>query len=289
MSTLACGCKSFIVWGGHGKSVAQVAVLVVVVEFLHVFLCLPTLLSWCLLLIALFASPSPPSFLKSVCCITYLHYLFLKNEWNHRIQVFPQKLCTAYMKYHAITLVMRLYEEIASRFVSNVMLDKLTLDTFSSAKRRQREQNNNHNIAYFSINDMTREGWYANLIAFLADYSVHQVILAYGYYVYIRQHRLEKRQKRLAATAAANQGKAAADGGGRDDNDNDPFLHPGSLVLSFTKKSTLLALSRIIALAMASVGGALGTMVVPGWGTLAGTNFGDGIAASLTDDFVTDL
>jgi hypothetical protein len=187
------------------------------------------------------------------------------------------------MKYHAITLVMRLYEEVASRFVSNVMLDKLTLDTFASAKRRQRESSDNK--ANFSIKDMTREGWYANFIAFLADYSVHQVILAYGYYVYIRQHQLEKRQKRLAA--AANQGKESADNS--DDSDDDPLLHPGSLVLSFTKKSTLLALSRIIALAMASVGGALGTMLVPGWGTLAGTNFGDGIAASLTDDFVTDL
>jgi hypothetical protein len=184
------------------------------------------------------------------------------------------------MKYHAITLVMRMYEEIASRFVSIVMLDKLTLDTFASAKRRERENKKS------SIMEMTREGWYANLIAFLADYSVHQVILAYGYYSYIHQHRLEKRQKRLAA--AANQ--TPADNGDDDDHDkeHDP-LHPGSLVLSYTKKSTLLALSRIIALAMASVGGALGTMVVPGWGTLAGTNFGDGIAASLTDDFVSDL
>jgi hypothetical protein len=190
------------------------------------------------------------------------------------------------MKYHAITLVMRLYEEIASRFVSTFMLDKVTLDTFASAKRRQQRESTSNNGTSVSsrIMEMTREGWYANLIAFMADYSVHQIILAYGYYSYIHRHRLEKRQERHAAAAAANQATDSGD----DENDNDP-LHPGSLVLSFTKKSTLLALSRIIALAMASVGGALGTMVVPGWGTLAGTNFGDGIAASLTDDFVTDL
>lgn len=181
---------------------------------------------------------------------------------------------------------MRVYEEIASHFVSYEMLDKLTLDTFSSAKRRRQRESSTHNSSTtFSSNimEMTREGWYANLIAFLADYSVHQIILAYTYYSYIHRHRLEKRQKRLAA--AAN--KTAQNDG--DENDDDDPLHPGSLVLSFTKKSTLLALSRMIALAMASVGGALGTMVFPGWGTVAGTNFGDGIAASLTEDFVTDL
>ena len=194
-----------------------------------------------------------------------------QREWKLRLEALPKAISKAYVKYHAITIVMRIYEEVASKCVDMVTLDKLTLDTFASAKRRKSEDKQ------ISVGAMTKEGWYANMIAFLADYSVHQVLMALGYYAYVSRRRREQRQKRLAAEAAGKEYK--------DENDD---VHAGSLVLSFTKQSTLLAISRVFALACASVGGAFGTLVWPGWGTLAGTNFGDGLAASMTDDFVTD-
>ena len=179
------------------------------------------------------------------------------------MEALPQKIMVAYLKYHAIVLVMRLYEHFASKIVSEERLDKLTLDTFDASKR----------LAPVSkdgiTRDMTLVCWHANLISFLAEYSVNQVILAFGYYKYVQEQRRKIKS------------------GGDDSESTDGEIHAGSLMLSFMKKSTLLALSRGINLAFASIGGGVGSSLWPGWGTLAGTNFGESIGSTLTDDVDT--
>uniref|UniRef100_A0A7S3DRU9 Uncharacterized protein n=2 Tax=Entomoneis paludosa TaxID=265537 RepID=A0A7S3DRU9_9STRA len=183
-----------------------------------------------------------------------------EREWAKRFEVLPTKLITAYMKYHATTLIMRLYEHLASRNVSTSELDKLTLDPFSSAKRRQKQGETP------TFMESTRESWNANLIAYLADYSLHQIILAAGYYVYVRD-----RQRKMHTN--------------RDSNSEDSELHTGSLALSFMKKSTLLGISRFVCLSFASIGGGIGNIFYPGWGYMFGFNMGDGFGATVLDEF----
>jgi hypothetical protein len=177
----------------------------------------------------------------------------LQREWNRRWKAFPRRLTIALGKFHAITLLMRCYEFVASKFFDVATLDKLTLDSFDSAKREAKAGKDQLEVLW----TMTTTCCYANAIAFLADYSVHQMILLLGYYVYVREKR---RQHRLES------------------------IHYGSMALACAKKSSSLALSRVVGLGFASLGGAAGSVIYPGWGTMAGISLGDSLAASLIDE-----
>eukprot|EP00977_Amphora_coffeiformis_P008560 scaffold1936_cov154-Amphora_coffeaeformis.AAC.10 len=186
------------------------------------------------------------------------------QEWPKRWEGFSKKLLVAYAKYHAITVVMRIYEAIAAKMYDDVMVDKLTIDTYSSTLRREKAGQKTTSREVFS------ECWYSNLVCYLADYSVHQVIVTFGYYMYVREQRRKlKSQNEKEAREAANE------------------LHPGSLVLSFTKKSVALGFTRAVGLLFASLGGVIGTSFWPGWGTVIGINMGDGFAITITDEIVT--
>ena len=152
---------------------------------------------------------------------------------------------------------MRVYEHVASKYVTEETLDTLTIDTFECAKRTAKSEDRGTGKLFTA---MFTTCWKANAISFLADYSVHQLILAYGYYIYIKEKRRRIKQ------------------GNTDD------LKVGSLTISFIHKSSLLAFSRGVSLCFSSVGGAIGTTFWPGWGTLAGTNLGDSLSLSLIDD-----
>jgi hypothetical protein len=152
---------------------------------------------------------------------------------------------------------MRLYEHVASKYVSEETLDLLTIDTFECAKNTAKTKEGGK-----LFSSMLTTCWKANSISFLADYSVHQLILVYGYYIYIKEKR-----RRIKQGTTSTQG-----------------LKIGSLTASFLYKSSVLVFSRGVSLCFSSVGGAIGTTVWPGWGTLAGTNLGDSLSVSLVDD-----
>lgn len=172
------------------------------------------------------------------------------REWKIRWEEFPKKFWYGLCKYHSMVLCMRLYEYLASKIVSEETMDKLTKDTFRDAKINQR-----------SVSDSFTMNLWANTISFMADCTIHQVIFVYGYYVYYTHQRNKLQQPQS-----------------NDDNDGG-----GGMVLSLLLKSTKLTVTRSIALVAASTGGALGTLVYPGWGTLLGTQFGESTIASLTD------
>lgn len=180
------------------------------------------------------------------------------REWKLRWETFPSKLTEALVKYHVIVLVMRLYEHLASTFLDNISMDALTLDTFKCAKRIDAKEGGESRVEVGK--QMFTICGQANLVAFLADYSVHQLILGFGYYQFVR----ERRRRQL-------KGREDADDG---DEDNS---HP------IAKQSATLVLSRGLGLVFTAAGGAVGSMLYPGWGTLLGSNLGDSLGGVVSE------
>jgi hypothetical protein len=83
----------------------------------------------------------------------------------------------------------------------------------------------------------------------------------YGYYIYVRDRR-----------------KRNSNGEEEEEGFN------GAVMTSILKKSTQLMVSRGFGLFCSSVGGAVGTVVWPGWGTLLLSNMGEGASGALLDD-----
>lgn len=197
-----------------------------------------------------------------------------QREWEARWKDFPTRVLTAFAKYHVITLVMRLYEHIAAQWYDVITVDKLTMDPCARAKMiaakssSSKSDSNQTEIA----KEMFHTTFWGHLIAFLADYSVHQVILCYGYYVYVRERRKRK-------SSSGNK----RDDGGVSNNDSEEGLD-GAILTSMLKKSTQLMLNRGIGLMCSSVGGAVGSVLWPGTGTLLFSSMGEGAASVVMDD-----
>jgi hypothetical protein len=164
---------------------------------------------------------------------------------------------TAFAKYHVITLTVRLYEYVAAQCHDKVTLDKLTMDPFYAATRMTASNGSNSDNQKIA-REMFHTSLWANVISFMADYSVHQVILCYGYYIYVRE-----RRKR---------------GGEEEEGMN------GAIVTSLLTKSTRLLVSRAAGLVASSTGSAIGTVVWPGWGTLLFGNMAEGLSGVVLDD-----
>lgn len=179
----------------------------------------------------------------------------LQAEWDRRLKELPSKIMIGYAKFHAITMLMRCYEFIAEKIVDEFTLDRLTVDPFEMAIRTS---DRTHTKGELRKQMYTTCLW-SNIIAFMADYSVHQVILAYTYYRYYEN----KRKRRKA---------------GEDDVDLAP------LMLSYLTKSTSLIVSRGVGLFASAVGGAWGSTFYPGWGTVIGAQFCDGVVGSVFDE-----
>jgi hypothetical protein len=165
------------------------------------------------------------------------------------------------LKFHAITMVMRCYEFLFEKIVDEYTLDRLTMDSFDAAQRVSKRTHNNTEFR----SEMYGICLWSSAIAFLADYSVHQVILAYTYYRYYQSKRSRQKVQKVKHEA-------------EDDSDLAP------LMLSYITKSTSLLLSRAFSLFASALGGAFGSVMYPGWGTLLGSQFADGVVASIFDE-----
>lgn len=120
------------------------------------------------------------------------------------------------------------------------------------------------------MTDVFHTCWRANLLTYLADFSVHEVILLFGYYAYVRdQRRLRRKQQQVSPD---------------DEEEDDRVVSPAIFIYTVVKSSTLLAISRAMGLVLSSLGGALGSFVAPAWGSLAGANLGDGLAMALSEE-----
>jgi len=56
------------------------------------------------------------------------------------------------------------------------------------------------------------------------------------------------------------------------------------LMLSFFRRSTYISFVKVFGLGVASFGGAIGSMIYPGWGTVFGTQMGDAAVGAILDD-----
>ena len=222
---------------------------------------------------------------------------------------------------------MRLYESIADHWYNDkIMLDKLTMDTFYASKKITSDTQMNLNSVKTTRSSsstspssvgtgggastsgstsnaqkmeiaktMFNTSMWANVIAFLADYSVHQVILCYGYYVYMKERR--RRLKSQQGQEQVVAGGTAATVSGAEDTTNDQqqpeqdqaaiddaILDHGAIFTSFVKKSTRLFVSRGIGLVFCSCGSSVGTVLYPGWGTLLFANMGEGAAGVILEE-----
>mmetsp|Transcript_4199 Transcript_4199/g.6214 ORF Transcript_4199/g.6214 Transcript_4199/m.6214 type:complete len:326 (-) Transcript_4199:89-1066(-) len=192
------------------------------------------------------------------------------EEWD-RVHVrkcferFPHKCMNALIRFHAATLMMRWYEHKALSLFSIRAVDKLTKDTYTSAKRKY-ARNNEDRVK--TGTQMFSTSLRASAIAVLSDLTVQQAILSFGYGLYYYNYILKLRGKR----------KSGKDAQACTENNLG-----GGILLKFSLMSSSLLVSRAFAWLASGVGACLGTMLLPGWGTIAGAQLFDGFAGSLCD------
>ena len=241
------------------------------------------------------------------------------NEWAEIRKTLPERLKTALIKYHALMIIMRCYEKLISSFADKRLMDKLTKDPFKSAVRKTRRIESGEDKPDQFSRQMFETCLYSNCVSFLADYTVQQAILAFGYYMYVKKDRKLNHLKRDEDHLAlfSNSASTSLDSELFVDPDEDDILkgnvngdefgiepdmkkeskkkssrdlssfnsdQVGGLLLSFMYKSSQLMVTRAVSLVMASVGGTFGSMLKPGWGTLFGTQLGDACVGVLLDD-----
>ena len=239
------------------------------------------------------------------------------QEWRLRMDALPKKIGSALIRFHACTALMRFYEFVAARHVLRVdrdvamgapvpasarssggdssnfsqeravaIMDRLTRDPFQASLRTSQilHKQEHANGRVISSTDGTeiptsRElakrmfstCMWANIIPFLAELSVQQGVLIYGYGAYyMAKHR--RRKKRESAVTGGSKCE-----GEEDKHDKSVY----ALLLFF--RSHHLTVARSASWLAASAGGAVGSVVLPGWGAVFGIQIGDAVAGALFD------
>lgn len=231
-----------------------------------------------------------------------------RQEWKLRMDALPKKIGFGLMRFHACTALMRFYEFVVARYVLRVdgdvatnafvpaaanssnssqehaidVMDKLTRDPFQASLRTSQILHNQEHATGKVISStngtetttsrelakrMFSTCIWANIIPFLAELTVQQGVLIYGYGAYY-----VRRKKREAATEAGESECEA-----EDKHDESAYA------LSLFFRSCHLTVARSASWFVASAGGAVGSVVLPGWGTVFGIQAGDAVAGALFD------
>ena len=241
-----------------------------------------------------------------------------EREWKLRTEALPRKIGLAILRFHAVTAFMRFYELVLGRYILKIdcagespvsgselsheqavsVMDKLTRDPFQASLRTsQLLHNQEHSpgkVLSLDGNETTTHRelvsrmfstcLWANAIPFLAELTVQHGVLFYGYGVYYLEKRRKRkeREERLRSEKDANGDANNKHNTGKDTGDEDECIAESAYALSFALKSSHLTISKSMSWIAASAGGAMGSYVRPGWGTVFGIQFGDTIVSSLT-------
>ncbi len=239
------------------------------------------------------------------------------SEWRLRMDALPKKIKFALIRFHACTAIMRFYEFVVARHLLRVdgdvameafvpasagssggnssgfsheqavaIMDKLTRDPFQASLRtsqilRKREHANGKVVSSTSGTEVqtSRElakrmfstCMWANIIPFLAELTVQQGVLIYGYGAYyMAKHRRRKKRESMEVGGSEWEGE-------EDKHDESAYA------LSLFFRSCHLTVARSASWLVASAGGAAGSVVLPGWGTVFGIQIGDAVAGALFD------
>jgi hypothetical protein len=177
----------------------------------------------------------------------------------------------ALAKYHSITIVMRSYEFIASKFYPEATLDAVTMDFFAASKTLAKKTDIPHNRSH-SFAVMAETTFWANLLYTLADYSVHQILFCYGYYMYYQRQKKRQLGGQTQQRQSSNTTIPAVDA----------LAIETAQDCAFT--SAHLMSSRMCGLAFSAIGAGVGTLVKPGWGTLMMSSMAESAGLTMVDD-----
>jgi hypothetical protein len=206
------------------------------------------------------------------------------------------------------------HSSIMSHDQAVTIMDNLTRDTFQASRRTyQIVHNSEHSpgkvISSYDgcetstsrevIRRMFTTCLWANVTPFLAELTVQQGVLIYGYGVYYvaKQKKKERRRRRIeggekeeedATTMldgkcndnTASKGEAQESTNEEDDGED---VGESAYALAFIFRSCRLSIARSMSWISASAGGALGCALYPGWGTVFGIQIGDAVVGALID------
>lgn len=215
------------------------------------------------------------------------------TEWNERWKKFPKRFLHAFVKLQSAIVFMRIYEKMAERLFTTETLDKLTKDPFKSSKRKSQQYEYSQHKRYMIASKMFSTCLWANAISCLSDYTVQQLLLVTGHFMYYRKKRLaiQNRRYEIKKEEDKKEIEGSKDGDTSDDEDDEEEeeedskrdIGAGGIGLSLAFKSSSLLLSRGTSWVVSSGTGAIGSAIYPGWGTLFGTQLGDGIVGALIE------
>ena len=185
-----------------------------------------------------------------------LEEIWSQTEWEKRFDVksILSKCKTLIVNSHLISLVMRALEGQIVASCTPEVADLYMIDTFSEAKHKFDKDYITGTDEGKTKTDIAREMAVvclrANAIAYLADYIVFQCRLAYIMFVKSSASKQEEKYN------------------------------------NFVRSSLKLVTSRSIGLLASSIGAMIGTLILPpgGYGTLLGSNVGDGLIGALMEN-----
>lgn len=175
-----------------------------------------------------------------------------------------------------------------------IVMDKLTRDPFQASLRTSQLLHNQEHAPGKVISSNGTETstnrelskrmfstciW-ANIIPFLAELTVQQGVVIYGYAM-----NYNARQKRMKRREIEEQ----QDGEGNEEaqqckeDDGEDYISESAYALSVMFSSSRLSIARSMSWIAASAGGAVGSVIYPGWGTVFGIQIGDTVVGALID------
>lgn len=244
-----------------------------------------------------------------------------EREWKLRQDALPKKIGWAVLRFHAVTALMRFYELVMARYVLKVdggaieasgvgntnnnsivahdqaitIMDNLTRDPFQASKRTsQLLHNQEHSPGKVISSDgietstsrevanrMFSTCLWANIIPFLADLTVQQGVLIYGYGIYYMAKR--RRRKAREEGKVEEEDDAINPAAECKNGDDDDDISDSAYALSLMFRSSRLISAKSMSWIAASAGGAVGSVIYPGWGAVFGNQIGDTIVGALID------
>ncbi|KAL3794508.1 hypothetical protein HJC23_013981 [Cyclotella cryptica] len=185
------------------------------------------------------------------------------------------------------------------------VMDKLTRDPFQASLRTSQLLHNQEHalgkvLSLDGIETSTRKELvsrmfstclWANIVPFLAELTVQQVALFYGYGMYYLEKRRRQKERGEMLQIDEHDPKVDAGVGSKENSsghdtgkncDENVRIAESAYALSLMLRSSHLTIARSMGWIAASAGGAVGSLLRPGWGTVFGIQFGDAIIVSLT-------